>query len=290
MITAQTISAVLDGFPVQIARNHKQAPIILQALRDGRPNEEVLAMFRKATAAAAYLPKGTLTVEGDSVFYNGEELHGVVVDRILQFARDGLPTGPMVKFLENLMQNPSRRAREELYQFLEHLDLMIDEDGFVVGYKAVDSDYMDKHTHTCDNHPGNVLSMPRRDVDDDTERGCSYGFHMGSFTGYVKAYYYRPGDRVLLVRTNPADVVSIPKDLDYAKMRTCRYEVLSDVTDKVDLLPAEAVSPLYRGDVAQLTGDARRDAQALEDLELTGDEEIEIETVNGIITIRVTED
>lgn len=124
-----------------------------------------------------------VTVENDRIMYQGEEVHGTIVDRILSFLHEGLDCKPMVKFLENLMLNPSRVARTELYDFLENKGLPIDEDGYVVGFKKVRDDYKDWYSNTTTNTPGAIIEMLRRNVDDDRTRECSYGFNGGLALG-----------------------------------------------------------------------------------------------------------
>ena len=60
--------------------------------------------------------------------------------------REGLPFEPLVKLFENLMKNISYQTRTQLYDFLEHKNLPITEDGCFLAYKAVNSDYKDKYS------------------------------------------------------------------------------------------------------------------------------------------------
>jgi hypothetical protein len=63
---------------------------------------------------------GKITVSDNEVLYDGKPIHGFVVSRILEFAKNNLPYQPLVKFLERVRLNPSARSVEELYRFLEH--------------------------------------------------------------------------------------------------------------------------------------------------------------------------
>jgi hypothetical protein len=136
---------------------------------------------------------------------------------------DGLPVEPLVNFLKNLLANPSKRSIEELYKFLEHKNMPITDDGCFLGYKGVRDDYMDVHSGRFDNHPGKVHEMPRSKVDDDFRRGCSYGFHVGSLE-YATGW----GPRTVIVKVNPKDVVSVPEDCNWQKLRTAKYEVIDN--------------------------------------------------------------
>lgn len=131
---------------------------------------------------------------------------------------------PLLKFLDNLMDNPSRRSVNELYSFLEHGNMPITPDGHFLGYKSVRPDMTDHYSGKFDNNIGQVLEMPRNAVCDDANHGCSYGFHVGSLE---YATNFGGSDRkVVIVKVNPADVVSVPHDCDFQKMRTSRYEVV----------------------------------------------------------------
>ena len=59
---------------------------------------------------------------------------------------------------------------------------------------------------------------------------CEQGLHFCSIA-YLPNY---PGDRIMKVKINPKDVVSIPTDYQFSKGRTWRYEVIGEVP-KADL-------------------------------------------------------
>jgi hypothetical protein len=134
----------------------------------------------------------------------------------------------MIRFLANVLENHSNRAVQELYTFLENKNLPITEDGCFLAYKAVTSDYKDKWTNKIDNSVGETVSMQRRKVNDDCGMGCADGLHCGAIEyveGYRSEHY---GDRVVIVKVNPKDVVSVPTDCECQKVRTCEYQVVAD--------------------------------------------------------------
>jgi hypothetical protein len=175
---------------------------------------------------------GKISVENGVVFYKGEEVHNAVTKRMLEFMKQGLPYKPLAKFLNNLMKNPSFQSRKELYDFLQHKDLPITEDGHFLAYKAVAEDWMDKYSGTMSNAIGSVVKVARRDVDDDRDVGCSHGLHCGALD-YVKDYSNGTTDRLLVVKVNPKDCVSVPKDCSFMKLRTCKYEVISELDEEL---------------------------------------------------------
>jgi hypothetical protein len=169
--------------------------------------------------------KGNVSIQGEKMFWKNAPMHNALSTRMIQMLTDGFPIEPMVAFMENLMSNPSKRAVDELYGFLEKNNLPITPDGHFLAYKKVRDDYLDVHSGTMDNSVGNVLEMERNMVDDDGNRTCSSGLHFCS-QSYLNHF---GGERTVIVKINPADVVSIPTDYDFSKGRTCRYEVIGEL-------------------------------------------------------------
>ena len=160
-----------------------------------------------------------------TIFFNGEPIHNYLTDKILSFMENGLPHESLIKFLERLMANPSRRAVNELYAFLAHKNMPITDAGTFLAYKSVRSDYTDHHTGEFNNSIGNTLQMIRNNVCDDHNQGCSVGFHAGSLE-YASSFGGQ--DSILLiVEIDPADVVSVPSDCNCQKLRTCKYKVVA---------------------------------------------------------------
>jgi len=160
------------------------------------------------------------------------ELSDVLVNKIVNMLADGFDAQPMINFIGNLYSNPSLTAVSELFLFLEASQLPITEDGHFIAYKIVREDYKDIYTGTMDNSIGQSLSMPRNMVDDNRNNTCSMGLHFCS-REYLKSYGSndQTTDRCMLVKINPADVVSIPSDYNNAKGRTWYYQVVGEVAD-----------------------------------------------------------
>lgn len=175
-----------------------------------------------------------VAVEGGFVTYDGVPLHNTLTERMLDMLNNGFDISPMAIFLENLMLNPSFRAVNELYDFLEKSELPITEDGHFLAYKRVRSDFKDIYTGKVDNSPGEVVEMPRNMVDEDKDRTCSEGLHFCS-RKYLPYYGgYSENNTVVMVKINPADVVSIPSDYDNAKGRCCKYSVVKELPTELD--------------------------------------------------------
>jgi hypothetical protein len=169
-------------------------------------------------------------IKDGSINYHGRVIHNTLTKRILNFMRDGLPHEPLLNFFKNLMENPSKRAVDELYDFLEVGELPITEDGCFLAFKNVRSNYLDIHSGKFDNSVGKVCEMPRNAVDEDKERTCSYGLHFCSIQ-YLPSFSDSDGGKTMIVKINPKDVVAIPADYNNTKGRTCRYEVVAEYKD-----------------------------------------------------------
>jgi hypothetical protein len=228
------ITLVLDGQTHPIGTTHPNHGKIIEAL-DAEDFDVLSSLVNIPKAMNAYSGGSVVVNEYGEVAYNGEAVHDVISRRIQDFFQRGEDFKPLVKFLENLMENPSFNSRAQLYTFLENEGLSITEDGCFVGYKGVDQNLKDKHTHTFDNSVGQTHEMNRSLVDDNPNNHCSSGFHVGS-----QSYASDFGNRMVLVKVNPRDAVSVPSDHNNQKLRCCRYEVLEEV--KLDKI---LVEPLY---------------------------------------------
>ena len=150
--------------------------------------------------------------------------------------REILPHKPLVLFLGKLMDNPSSRATEELYSFLEHKNMPLTPEGNFLAYKGVDGDFKDFWSHKFDNSVGQTLEMRRNGVCDNANQGCSAGFHAGSYE-YAKGYASNGGN-LMVVEIDPSDVVSVPYDCECQKLRTSKYKVVSHY-ETIDAPPLE---------------------------------------------------
>ena len=219
------INMVLDGTAYAIGSDHVNYKAIANALKEGR-HEDILGLI-DIPAAIAVASAGVVEVVDGEVLYHGEPLHNCMTDRILNLMREELPFQFMVNFLDNLMQNPSHRAVQELYGFLEAGNLPITEDGHFLAYKRVRGDYTDLHSGKFDNSIGSKPSMPRNEVDEDKDRTCSNGLHFCSLD-YLPSFGSGGGNVIVIVKINPKDVVAIPSDYNNTKGRCSGYEVIGE--------------------------------------------------------------
>lgn len=234
--SGNTLTIHACGRPYNItSNNHPNYKKILDLLLAGSATDQEIVDLLDVSRAVVKASFGKLKVCEGEVLYKDEPVHGLVVDRILTLIGQGHKSGamPLIKFLEKLMRNPSYNARQELYGFLQASQLPITEDGNFLAYKVVTGDYKDKHTRSFDNSVGAEVTMPRDKVDDNKQNTCSSGLHFCGYD-YAREFFYRHGDRMVIVEIDPADVVSIPVDYDNKKGRCCRYRVVDEHPDTVN--------------------------------------------------------
>ncbi len=226
------LTVVIDGKQHTILASNPMFASAVSAYQSKDFDALMLALDPSRKFLNLYAKYEKIEVKDGSVFVDGDAIQSVVADRIINFLADGVDCLPIFKFITRLQLNPSKRAVDELYTFLEHKHLPLTETGTFLAYKAVRNDYTDKHTGKFFNGVGEVLEMPRNKVDDDKNVGCSYGFHAGTLQ--YASMFACGNDKLVLVEIDPADVVSIPTDCEFQKLRTCRYKVVAEYERPLD--------------------------------------------------------
>jgi hypothetical protein len=229
IITSESITLILgDGQPFQMTVDHDDFYDLHEALRLNDVDEIEDIVCRAQRLADRY--EGTrVAINNGHITVDGNVVNGYLVRRILEKRANGDNVDALVAFLDNVMNNPSYRAVQDLYAFLERTQLPLTEDGCFLAYKGVRNDFTDHRTGSYDNSPGKVVRMPRNEVDENPERTCSNGLHACGSDYLTNAGYGFGNDRIVLVKINPANVVAFPNDYDLQKLRCCEYEVLMEV-------------------------------------------------------------
>ncbi len=223
IIQGNNVTVVIGNKPHTISKTHITYQKVVDAIKVG--DWETVQNVIEPKKVVLDFGQGRVSVKGETLYWDNEEFNGALAVRMIQMLQEGFTIEPLVNFMENLMQNPSNRSVTELYAFLEKNNLPITPDGHFLAYKRVRDDYKDCHSGTMDNSPGRIVEMPRNKVDDNQNNTCSHGLHFCS-EGYLKHF---GGARTVIVKINPADVVSIPNDYNQTKGRACRYEVIGEV-------------------------------------------------------------
>lgn len=223
ILGGDSITVFANGKPYTVNRTAKIFNAALAAVK--ADNVEAFLEIVNTKETVAQKSNGKVRVQDGNLMYGDRVITGLISARVFDMMELGLSIDPMMAFIDNLMKNPSKRAVDELFGFIEACDLPITEDGHFLAYKRVREDYLDVYSGTKDNSVGNVVEMERNLVDEDKSRTCSAGLHFCSYE-YLSHF---SGERIVVVKINPADVVAIPIDYNNSKGRTCRYEVVEEM-------------------------------------------------------------
>jgi hypothetical protein len=260
----ESVEFVLDGQQHFVPAGAATFDRLVHALVTGGDPSPFLSeetVVEVATLDFAAVDARVTLVDG-KVFFNGEETHTSLAQAIVRYWSEGRDYGGLVRFMERLALNPSENSRNELWTWVERQGLAVDKDGRFLGFKAVNhrtagdefpyesqgsgTAFVDgvKFVGRIPNKVGAVLTMPRKDVDENSRVDCSNGLHVGTH-GYATSF----GPPVLLeVAVAPEDVVSVPL-YDHNKLRCARYEVIAVSENKVnDLTQHEAPAEVLDND------------------------------------------
>ncbi len=230
ILQGSNVTVVIDGKPHTISKTHVTYQKVVDAIKanDWDTVKNIIDPVKVVLNYGA----GNVSIQGEKLFWKGQPFAGVLATRMITMLQDGFSVEPMVNFMHNLMKNPSKRSVDELYGFLEKNNLPLTPDGYFLAYKKVRRDFKDIHSGTMDNSPGTIVEMERNQVDDNKDQTCSTGLH---FCGLSYLSHFGSGDdRTVIVKIDPADVVSIPSDYNGAKGRACRYEVIGEMGVKAE--------------------------------------------------------
>jgi hypothetical protein len=260
------VTVFIGGAPRMFATSHPSFNAIRDAIESGDSEAVERLVDKKQNISTT--TNGRVQILDNTILLSGEEVSGRLVDRILEMVvRGSQALDGYMKFLDNLYDNPSKTSIDELYLFIEACDLPITEDGHFLAYKRVRNDYRDIYTSTIDNSVGTSPTMTRRDVDDRRDRTCSAGLHFCAYS-YLDKFGIGPGDNVMVVKINPANVVSIPSDYNNAKGRTWTYDVVGEIKDWAH----NKITPWYTD---EYSSDEEMEPEFDEEMEPDYDEEME---------------
>lgn len=224
IITNNSITVLINNKPEIVDSTHPNFDKVEDCLKSGCSEKEVLNLMNTSRAVVEF-GEGKVQVKDGEITYDGKVVHSSLSIRIISLMERGFDIKPFTNFMENLYQNPSKSAVDELYGFLEACNLPITEDGCFLAYKKITEDYKDCYTNTIDNSIGTTPRMPRYEVDEDSNQTCSSGLHVASYS-YMASY---GGARIVICKVNPKNVVAVPNDYNNSKMRVCEYEVINEV-------------------------------------------------------------
>lgn len=260
----------LEGNPVSVDSSDARYTEVVNALKENnmeqlrgilRDNQEAYLLSKISTITQYFndlkftITKNSLNdseeVVSADVSYKGQPLPEVLKQKLIEMYKAGATDfSHLFNFIDNLLANPDKNSREQLYGFLVHKNMPITDNGTFIAYKGVRGDYYSITGNTSTvvlegkvngqghilNELGKTIRVRHEDVENDPAVGCSQGLHVGSYE-YAKGFKSLTG-RLLAVEVNPKDVVSVPLDCACQKCRVSAYKVLNEVTTHFKSLTA----------------------------------------------------
>jgi len=273
LVTAAGILIFTNGQMMTIANDHPNAGKIRDALSSG---DYTLALDLADTKAVArkWLSKDKdFALDGSTVTLHGDPFSVAVTEKVLSMIEAGSNPDPLFNFLRKVRKNPSRTAQEELLLFCVANGFMIHEDGDIIAYKSLRGDYKDIHSGTVLAKPAHLMtpaeltqygsgvkqgdvttqvvngvttiSMARHKVDDRRDVTCSVGLHFAAhkyastWAGAIDGV----NRRLIVMKVNPADVVSIPSDYHNEKGRCWSYQAIAELGNANPMPKKEVYTP-----------------------------------------------
>jgi hypothetical protein len=241
-------TVVLGGQPHQFDHTHPEYNGLCECVMAGDADEFV-NLINTGTVIENW-SEGNFEFRDGFLYYENEQVANQPTERIINMIRNGWDHEPMLAYLNRLYQNVSNRAVHESYTWCSNKGLPITDDGMLIGYKGVklysgedrtdkngrtlaEGDHVDRYTGTSfRNNIGDECSMNRRGVSDNCNDGCASGLHVGTYE-YAENWAGTDGV-VVLVKFDPADIVSVPTDCAYSKMRVSKYTVVSVAREQLE--------------------------------------------------------
>lgn len=238
----QTVTAIIDGHdsPIIFTSDNSDYKDMMKAIIDN--DEKALLEYSDSVRIKAKKLENLtnrIAFDGDCLYYDNDPIHSSLTDFVIKEIKRhpmNFVNLPIIKFLEKLYENPSENSKLSLFDFLSNHDMKIDDEGFIYAYKGIRHDLysvtkghgfvngQEFNKNYLRNYVNDIVTMPRSEVEDNPDVGCSWGLHAGT-----KEYAMDFAPVVILVKINPRDVVSVPKDSNFQKIRCSKYQVLTVV-------------------------------------------------------------
>ena len=241
-------TVVVGNQSYQFDHTHPEYDNLRSCVMEGQ-QDEFLELIDTASVIEDW-SEGNFEMRDGFLFYEDEQVASQPTQRVCDLIKGGHDHKPMLNYLDKLYQNVSNRAVMESYDWCSHKGLPITPDGMLVGYKGVavytgedttdkmgniitEGDLVDKYTGSSfRNNTMDTPSMNRRKVSDDCTQGCAAGLHVGTYE-YANSWAGN-GGKVVLVKFDPADIVSVPTDCQHQKMRVSGYTVIGIARDIIE--------------------------------------------------------
>lgn len=143
---------------------------------------------------------------------------------------------PLIEKVTEALEFNNIESMRDLFTFLGKNNLPITKDGNILAYKilrindVLGKEFVDVYSETVHQKVGDVVTMPKDFVTVDRNIHCAPGLHACAID-YFKSFYIKSEHKISLVKIDPRDVCSVPKDTA-AKLRCCKYQILGLIDEE----------------------------------------------------------
>ncbi len=263
------LSYFLNGVQKRVPVDHANYPALLAALSRGASEPEILEIEKEGEIPSMF------TEQSDGLYFEGERLPNCLAVKVRSLVKQKLDIQFFLNFWGRLKNNRHHNAIQQLFSFLEVKELPITPDGYFLAYKGLREDFWSITGNTATrvkkgrvdeagriyNGVGETIEVDERDVNDDPNVGCSNGLHAGSLS-YAQGFAQ---GKLVVVKIDPADVISVPHDCSHQKLRTSKYEVIAEYGGEIKSAAADnKANPIENADSAEFSARKARVASYLE--------------------------
>ena len=267
-LTPTDVTVIINGNHKRIRKDSPDSSEVIELVKlhnasnVAQEREDIVAKIEDLCNPAKKIElksDGRFEFDGaSSMFLKGtsDAIPEFLAKKLLKYIEDKLDVEPLVNFWKNVLLNPDKGVRQQLFGFLEHNGHPITDKGYFLAYKAVkvarkydvetgeevvsvsynentgerveevlnqSMSFKPYHSgaHGMVVKVGEPITMPREECDSDPYQTCSAGLHVGSME-YVHDFGYSEGV-ILEVLVSPRNVVAVPEDYNNTKMRCCEY-------------------------------------------------------------------
>lgn len=249
VLLPSTVQIFFDGKPKQIDKQHpnydKIRAEIAEHNKAGKIRSSKLEEIHNLIDVKRGLEVksgGLIKVVDQRVFIGETPVDGRLGTRLFEAVNSGnkRDIDRFSKFHGKIVAaENSGKLIKRLFDFVAGRGLGIDDDGDIIAFKVVRSNFKDKHSGTMDNSVGKIVEMPRSAVNDNDNVTCYHGLHVCA-PSYIK-HFSSGSDILVACKIDPADFVSIPTDYNDAKARVCRYKVIAKIGNAQEFVKQHSV-------------------------------------------------
>ena len=139
IMQGNNVTVVIGNKPHTISKTHITYQKVVDAIKQG--DWDTVKDIIEPKKVVLDFGQGRVSIKGETLYWDGEVFNGTIAVRMINMLQEGFTIEPLVKFMENLLENPSKRSVDELYGFLEKNNLPITPDGHFLAYKKIKDDY-----------------------------------------------------------------------------------------------------------------------------------------------------